>query len=444
MQPVQPTKPQDQKRFRFNREKIEALLAPKVGPAVFYDTDVKGLSLRVQPSGKKLFFVLKKVAGKTHRRTIGTTFPSTTVENARKHAHNLLGAVAEWVADPQGPNPMLRPLPDSDDAPMTFNAAFQMYLKSPGKKTKNVTAENREKADERRQYIFDHCYTELQDHPIEEFTPTFMATYHKKLEKKYGPMMMNRAHEVLRATFNYLIRKGIWTNVNPAIGVERAPKRERAIILEDEQGQAFFDALDKDPNRDFAEWAALLLLTGVRTSNLYAAAWEELKLSRKPAVWEIPAAKSKNGKDMIIPLNAEAIALLKSRAARLHPQVELKDLKGWVFPSKFPSENDDPRHVVDFKNQWRRLMKTAGLYDKEADRPTLTRHDLRRTFVSRMLAQGVPLHVASAAAGHSSLAAMQPYARFNKGDVAKAVETGAAGMKKRIAEIEAEKKLLGA
>lgn len=415
MQPVQ-SKPQGQKRFRFSKERIEALPAPKDKPAVFYDTDVKGLCLRVQPSAKKLFFVLKKVAGKPYRRSL-STFPDMTVEMARKRALNLLGAVAEWVAsDRQDPNPMLRPLPDSDDAPMTFHAAFRAYLKSPGKK---VT--NKEKADARRQYIFDHCFkNDLADRSIVEFTPIFVGAYHEKLEKKFGPVMANRAHEVLRATFNHLIAKGIWTNVNPATGATRAPKSERAIILEADQSKAFLDALDTEKNRDFAEWVALLLATGVRTSNLYQAEWAEIKWARK--VWEIPAAKSKNGKDMVIPLSKEAIELFRRRK-------EKTDGSRWVFPSKSGS---DSGHIEDYKNQFARLKKAAGLKN-------FTRHDLRRTFVARMIAGGVPLPVAAAASGHTNLNSMQPYARFYTGDVAKAVEVGAAEMKKRMDEAEAEK-----
>jgi integrase len=431
--------PKGQKRFRFSKEKIEALAIPKDGPAIFYDCDVKGLCLRVQPSGKKLFFVLKKAGGKTHRRSL-STFPEMTVENARKHAHSLLAAVADWIAgDRQDPCPLLRPLPDLGEGPLSLNTAFQQYLKSPGKKVKKLSdpvekAIAKEKADARRQYIFDHCFKELADYPIEQLTPTFLTKYHERLSDKYSPIMMNKAHEIIRAVFNYLIRRQLWTKVNPAIGVERAAKNEREIILEADQGQAFFDALDADPNRDFAEWVALLLLTGVRTSNLYSATWKELKLSRKPPVWEIPPAKSKNGKLMAIPLSKKAVSLLKGRAARLHPGVELKDLEGWVFPSHVGS---DSGHIQDYKNQWRRLLKNAGLKN-------FVRHDLRRTFITRMIAAGVPLPVVAAASGHSNLVSLTPYLRHYAGDVAKAVETGDAEMNKRIEEAEAEKKQLTA
>jgi integrase len=425
MQPVQP-KPQGQKRFRFSKEKIEALPTPKDGPAVFYDTDVKGLCLRFQPSGKKLFFVLKKAAGKPYRRSL-STFPNMSVENARKHSLNLLGAVADWVAgDRQEPCPMLRPLPDSDEGPMTFNTAFKMYLKSPGKKTKKVTPENKQKADARRQYIFDHCFKDLADRPIEELTPVVVGAYHEKLEEKHGPVMANRAHEILRATFNHLIRKGLWTHVNPATGATRAPKTERAVILEPEQLKPFLDALDAEKNRDFSEFVALLFSTGVRKTNLYAAEWDEISLSRK--TWVIPAEKSKNGKPTTIALRPEAVELFKMR--------KQKRAEGcrWVFPSKSGS---DSGHIEDYKNQFARLKKAAGLTN-------FTFHDLRRSFVAYLIMGGVPMPIASEAAGHASLASMSPYARFAKGAVSKALDQGTTEIKRAMDEAEAEKKLLTA
>jgi integrase len=274
--------------------------------------------------------------------------------------------------------------------------------------------------------LFDHCLASLAARPIDEITPTVVAAFHERLEKKHGAIMANRAHEVLRAVYNHLIKKGLWAAVNPATGATRAPKVDRAIILEDDQRRPFLDALDAEKNRDFAEFVALLLATGVRKSNLYCAEWSEIKLTRK--VWEIPAAKSKNGLTMTIPLSKEAVALF-----RMREQKRKKDCP-WVFPSKLESESG---HVEDYKNEFKRLKKKAGLSN-------FTMHDLRRSFVANLITSGVPMPVASKCAGHASLASMSPYARFAKGMETKALELGAEDSKRRMEEAEAEKKLLSA
>ena len=51
-------------RFRFSKERIAALPIPKDGPATYYDTDVKQLGLRLQPSGKARMTVADWVRGR--------------------------------------------------------------------------------------------------------------------------------------------------------------------------------------------------------------------------------------------------------------------------------------------------------------------------------------------------------------------------------------------
>jgi integrase len=410
-------------RFRFSAEKLESFAVPGDSVRIAYDRDVRELGIRVQPTGKAVYFLLKKVAGKPYRRTLGD-YANLKLDAARKHAHNLLGRVADWLAgDRKDPNPMTRPF---DDERLTLQGAFEMYLKAPlkneGKKDKVV---NREKADARRRYLFDHCFSAIAGRPVDEFTPTIVGTYHAKLEKKFGPIMANRGHEVLRATFNHLIKKGMWTTINPAVGATRAAKHERDRILEDDELKPFFDALDAEENRDFAEFLGLLYATGSRKSNLYSASWDEINLLRKE--WTIPGWKYKNGETTTLRLSAEAVELFRRRK-----QPERKPDKQWVFPSKSGSESG---HVEDFKHQFERVKKKAGLAN-------FTFHDLRRSFVANLVMSKTPWAIASEAAGHKNLASMSPYGRFDKKQVAKYLDEGVEDRERRMDAAEAEKKLL--
>lgn len=412
-------KSQPEKRFRFSAERLSALPTPKDGPAaVYYDKDIPQLGLRIQPTGAGKFFVLKKVCGRTYRMTLGD-WKHLKLDAARKHAHKLLSDVADWLAgDRHDLNPMLRPL---DDTKLTFQNAFEMYLKSPRKRVPKDPL-HREKAEKRSRYLFDRYLGSIAGRAVNDLTPTVIGVLHEKLTKAYGGIAANRAHEIIRAVFNQLISKGLWTTVNPSTGATRAPKHERTRILEDNELKPFFDALDGEENRDLAEFLALLLATGVRKKNLYEAEWREISFSLK--TWTIPGEKYKNGETTTVKLSPEAIALFKTRQQRRvigNP---------WVFPSKSGSASG---HIVDFKNQFERVKKSAGLVD-------FTFHDLRRSFVANLIMSHVPMPIASEAAGHSSIASMAPYARFAKGQVAKALDQGAEDMKRRMNEAEAEKK----
>jgi integrase len=230
----------------------------------------------------------------------------------------------KWLAgDRQDLCPMLRPL---DDSKLTFQQAFEMYLKSPRKR---VT--NRERAEERSRELFDRYLVDIGAKPVDEITTTTVSSLHERLTKKFGPIAANRAHEVLRATFNHLIAKGLWTTTNPSRGATRNPKKEAMRILEPDELKPFFDALDADSNRTAARYFALLFAIGPRKRNLYAAKWNEFSLSRK--IWTIPAEKSKSGKEMVLPLKREAIVILREM------EQKRKDNCPWLFPQKHPPPN---------------------------------------------------------------------------------------------------------
>ncbi|MDQ6922939.1 MAG: Arm DNA-binding domain-containing protein, partial [Pseudomonadota bacterium] len=81
------------KRLNFTKAAIEALPKPASTRATYHDTKVPGLQLRVTPSGIKTFSVYRRVkGGGPERITIGT-FPSTTVEKARRRAGQVNSAI---------------------------------------------------------------------------------------------------------------------------------------------------------------------------------------------------------------------------------------------------------------------------------------------------------------------------------------------------------------
>jgi len=434
-------------RFRFTEERLNALPVPKQGPFIRYDNDVKELGVRKQPSGKVVFFVQKKVVGKAYRKTLGNR-DHLQLADARKHAHQVLAKVADWLAGDRSTTcPMLRPLDDT----LTFADAFEMYLRSPRKRVKHISGddkekvmrvnkENKEKADARARYLFDNYLDTIANRPINELTPTVIAALHKKLTGKpgqRGAVIANRAHGIVRAVYNHLVSKGLWASVNPAKGATRNPEVARERILKAEELAPFLDALNSEANRDAATFFALLLACGVRKKNLYEAEWSEISFAMK--TWTIPPEKSKNGKTMVLRLKKEAMELFKMRRA-----CQPKDAR-WVFPSKAKSASG---HVMDYKRQFQRILKAAELKN-------FTTHDIRRSFIALMVSSGkASMPVISAAAGHSSLQSMTPYARFSEDAVTDALDAGEEEMQKQMAkagetkrqmdEAEKERKLLSA
>ena len=65
---------------------------------------------------------------------------------------------------------------------------------------------------------FDRYLTAIAGRPVDELTMTVVGNLHEKLTKDFGPVAANRAHEVVRAVFNFLISNGLWTATNPSKG----------------------------------------------------------------------------------------------------------------------------------------------------------------------------------------------------------------------------------
>ena len=82
------------------------------------------------------------------------------------------------------------------------------------------------------------------------------------------------------------------------------------------------------------------LLTGARKTNVQAMRWADIDFTTN--LWRIPETKS--GKPVVVPLVAEAVALLSQRK-------ESANGSPWVFPSK----RSKAGHISEIKAAWNAL-----------------------------------------------------------------------------------------
>jgi integrase len=116
--------------------------------------------------------------------------------------------------------------------------------------------------------------------------------------------------------------------------------------------------------------------------------WDDLDLDS--ATWRIPAARSKSGRTLTLPLVPDAIAILRRRQPT-------RANEPWVFVGRGRAG-----HLTYIYEAWEDLLKRAGL-------SKLTRHDLRRSLGTMLAAQGASPHVIAAALGHASVASARAY-----------------------------------
>lgn len=154
-----------------------------------------------------------------------------------------------------------------------------------------------------------------------------------------------------------------------------------------EQANLFLGFFGTQWMRDICTFA---LSTGARRGEILHLEWSQVDLKRKIA-W-VTADKAKSGKARPIPLNAEAVAILKSRQ-------ELD--KQWVFT------RDTGVHTSDInRKSFNLAAKKAGLKDFHF-------HDLRHTWASWHVQAGTPLFVLKEMGGWENLEMVKKYAHLS-------------------------------
>ena len=224
---------------------------------------------------------------------------------------------------------------------------------------------------------------------LDEVSISDVAGFRKALQTEgLSNSTVNRHLAALRRMFNLAIKWQMYAGPNPAASPGMLPETHRDLYLDPIQVQALFRALDGEVDQSAAAAIALLALTGARSGEILAARWNDIDLQR--GLLTVP--RSKAGRPHHVPLSTGAVQVLMAQRQRSHGH----DV---VFPGKVVGKSlSTLRHV------WVRVKKAAGL-------PTDLRiHDLRHSFASALVNQGISLHEVGTILGHSQLSTTRRYA----------------------------------
>jgi integrase len=184
---------------------------------------------------------------------------------------------------------------------------------------------------------------------------------------KQGGASESRAaalHAALSVCFGWLKSRRL-IDVDPTVGVSRPrPPAARDRVLSDSEIAAFWRAASAE-RVEFAAPLKLLLLTGQRLCEVTEMRRSEL--SEDVSVWRIPAARTKNKREHVVPLSPQARELIASVAP---------------LSTEFVFSTDGHRAVVLGSRIKNRL-------DQAMNAPAWRVHDLRRTAVTGMAELGI-------------------------------------------------------
>ncbi len=211
-----------------------------------------------------------------------------------------------------------------------------------------------------------------------------------------APGGANRTLDVLRQILNHAVACG-HRDGSPAGGIARNPRPLRTRFLSRTEIARLHETLSahrgRGSGRQQADIIRLLLLTGCRKGELVELRWTEVSEA---------TLRLRDGKTgpRVVYLNDQAQRILARQSRTGSPFV-------------FPSLKDSSMPRSPELSLWRKVRREAGIEDVRL-------HDLRHTFASHAVMQGVPLPVVSRLLGHSGCRMTLRYA--HTGDR----ETGAA------------------
>ena len=213
----------------------------------------------------------------------------------------------------------------------------------------------------------------------------------KKKPKGLAPKTVRNIHQMIGSAYNLAMEQNL-VSKNPTQGcaLPKVEHKEMKTLTADQLSAFFQEAMDSG----VYELYYLDLATGLRRGELLGLKWTDvdfqhgaLKIQRAISrqngkVVEAPL-KTKNAY-RTLPLSADAIDVLAQQRRKTGNSE-------WVFPSPTggPMSPDSVLHMLH------RVLKRAGL-------PKVRFHDLRHTFATLALQNGVDVKTLSGALGHYS------------------------------------------
>jgi integrase len=351
-------------RIKLTKGAIDALPTPQLDN-VYWDAGCPGFGVKVTPKGRKVFVVLYRTGGagsKLRKYTIGP-YGRVTLHQARVAAQKVFAARLEG-RDLAAEKREARRRIVVDRVDELLEAYIAQRL-----------SQNRS-GDEIARLLRRELGKPRAGSSIHEIRKRDVADVIATVEQRGAHFAANKTLKSMKTFFRWCVGRAILDH-SPADGVPLPTKQvARDRVLDDNEIVLIILAARKigDPYSGIIE---LLVLTGQRRKEVARLNWEELDFEKR--IWTIPKLRTKNGKEHVVHLSEEAIAVL-NRMERRGP---------FVFS-------------VYGNKPYSAFSKVKPMLDKSSGVSGWRLHDLRRTCVSGMAALGIAPHVADKILNHQS------------------------------------------
>ncbi len=401
--------------------------AYKPGPKAYEiaDQNQRGLTLRVEPSGSKSFYVRYYDKNQKSQRHCLGQYGKITLSEAKELLKKFHGAIAA------GWDPKAEKQAKKEEAENEKRMALTLgsFVEENHKAWLLVN----HKSGKHSIWLLDHysgCFYHL---PMMSITRQMVEHWQVELRQKgLQPESINRPLMALKTAFRRAYDLGLISN-NPVQPVKYLNERKqlRVRYLKPDERQRLLQELENrnqyfiQRRRTANEWRLLrghaplkellptqyvdhlqpmvlvAINTGLRRGELLQLKWSDVDFDHR--VLTVRAETAKSSKTRRIPLNGEVIKVLETWKQTNYVE------KGLVFSAA------DGGVMKSVNSSWTSLIKKAKITDFRF-------HDLRHDFASQLVMKGVDLNMVRELLGHTDFMTTLRYAHVSDDAKAKAVE----------------------
>jgi integrase len=283
--------------MRLNDKTVTPTSAPKL-PAgkseyIFFDDSLKGFGLRVREGGAKTWVYQYKFGKHTRRWKIGT-WPALSASAARYEVTKPDG-VAVQVAS--GRDPVAEKKKKTDDTSDTFENISALYLAAKTKRLKPRSYIEIER------HLIKHAKP-LHKLPVDALSQRDVAELFAAIASESGLVTSNRVRSSVAACLTWAMKMGR-AKANPAAFTVKEDEKERMRVLSDDEMAKVWNAL---PQGDYGDICRLLMLTGLRKSEVGDLQFSEIDMQRGTIT--LPPERVKNGREHVIFMSAPVREIL--------------------------------------------------------------------------------------------------------------------------------------
>ena len=299
-----------------------------------FDASVRGLGVRIAPSGTKSWFIMRRFNGKMLRTTFGR-YPEVGLADARLRAPEVLLKMSKGNTS-QGND--------------TFDTIVTEWIKRDQSKNKSV--------EQVKTAIKRHVSPVFSGRKLDEIKKQDIIKLIDQITDGGSPVAANRILAFLKRFFNWCVERDI-LEVSPALSIKaNTGEISRDRVLDVDELLSLW-TIEGKLNYPWGAILKLLMLTGARLKEVSEVTWDEISLEEQ--IWSIPSSRTKNSRPHQIHLSTQAIQILRSLPS--------------VKDQSFLFSTNGVRPVSGFSKAKKRINLLSGVDNWRF-------HDLRRSFAT--------------------------------------------------------------